>query len=138
MKNTLTIKATFTKEVEVSFPVYFANERHSIIYACYDENTILRTDNESINKVGLPLDYIVSTYEHYATSQEFIALCKEARAHQQKLFIDITWKESMEQNPTMADMTVKDYSREREEEMNMGVREADKAEQMERNAEIED
>ena len=82
--------------------------------------------------------YYKSLFEHDATQKEWIELVKKAKEYQQKHFIDITWKESMEQNPTMADLTVKDYSRERLEEMNMGVREADEAERMELNEQNQD
>jgi len=136
MKNTFKIKVTqkTEKEIEIQFPMYLTS-MFSGCCAIYAENKIYLVDRNSIRKGCQKIENYFSDYPTASTREEFMELFEIAKKEMQQTVIDIIWRESMEQNPAMADMTVKDYSRERLEEMNMGVREADEAERMERNEE---
>jgi hypothetical protein len=138
MKNTLTIqvKKTTIENVEVNFPIYATDG--ATICAMYSNDCNYTATANSMSKGTLDAKFWLGLLPTMTTREAFLAQCKIAKENQQKMYVDITWKESMEQNPTMADMTVKDYSPERLEEMNFDIRESDEAERMERNAEIED
>jgi len=138
MKNTLKIKVTktTTEDMEVSFPIYVTDG--TTICAIYSNDCNYTATPHSMSNGSLDAKFWLGLLPTMTTREAFVAQCKIALENQQKMYVDITWKESMEQNPAMSDMTIKDYSPERLEEMNMGVRDADEAEQMERNAEIED
>ena len=137
----ITITHTTKEEVDLKFPIYrkatssFMCAIYSLedVYMAREEKGIEKADHSLNEKIGFYLDL----FNLESTHDEWIELVKKAKEYQQKHFIDITWRESMEQNPAMADMTIKDYSPERLEEMNMGVREDDEAERMERHEENE-
>lgn len=137
MKTTITIEKRTTTEIEVSFPIYLTS-MYGGSCAIYAEDKIYLVDRNSIRKGCQKIENYFSDYPTASTREEFMALIDIAKKEMQQALIDIVWRESMEQNPAMADMTIKDYSSERLEEMNYDVRDADEAERMERNAEIED
>ena len=138
MKNTLTIKVTktTTEDMEVSFPIYATDG--VTICAIYSNNCVYRACDNEIEKSYSEPKFWLGLLKTITTKEKFLDVCKRAKLHQERLFTDIVWRESMEQNPAMSDMTIKDYSPERLEEMNYDVRDADEAERMELNAEIED
>ena len=138
----ITITHTTKEEVDLKFPIYrkatssFMCAIYSLedVYMARQEKGIEKADHSLNEKIGFYLDL----FNLESTHDEWIELAQKSYRYQQKLLVDLTWRESMEQNPTMADMTIKDYSPERLEEMNMGVRESDEAERMERNEENQD
>lgn len=137
----ITITHTTKEEVDLKFPIYrkatskFMCAIYSLedVYMAREEKGIENADHSLNEKIGFYLDL----FNLESTHDEWIELIQKSNRYQQKLFVDLTWRESMEQNPAMSDMTVKDYSPERLEEMNMGVLESDEAERMERNEENE-
>lgn len=136
MKTTITIEKRTTTEIEVSFPIYLTS-MYGGSCAIYAEDKIYLVDRNSIRKGCQKIENYFSDYPTASTREEFMAQFEIAKKEMQQALIDIVWRESMEQNPAMADMTIKDYTPERLEEMNYDVREQDQAEQMEHNAEIE-
>ena len=138
----ITITHTTKEEVDLKFPIYrkatssFMCAIYSLedVYMARQEKGIEKADHSLNEKIGFYLDL----FNLESTHDEWIELAQKSYRYQQKLLVDLTWRESMEQNPTMADMTIKDYSPERLEEMNMGVRESDEAERMECNEENQD
>jgi len=145
MKNTFKLKTQITTsneiETEITFPIYLKSCATYMI-AIYSPEIVYQVTDDQIlqqtHSLNDELGYWFTRGHVVATQEEFMALVMKAKAYQTQKFTDIVWRESMEQNPAMADMTVKDYSPERLEEMNYDVRDADEAERMERNAEIED
>lgn len=127
---------TTEKEIEAQFPIYLTDG--TTMCAIYSEDCIYDATSTKVEKSGLKPTFWLGLLPTIATQSEWMDMVAKAKEYQRQTFVDIVWHESMEQNPAMADMTVKDYSRERLEEMNMGVRESDQAEQMERNEENQD
>jgi hypothetical protein len=134
MKITITQKTE--KEIEVKLPIYLTS-MYGGSCAIYAEDKIYLVDRNSFRKGCQKIENYFSDYPTKSTREEFMAQIEIAKKEMQQTLIDIVWLESMEQNPAMADMTVKDCSPERLEEMNYDVRDADEAERMERNSEIE-
>jgi hypothetical protein len=138
MKNTVTIqvKKTTIENVEVNFPIYVTDS--TTICAIYSNDCNYTATTNSMSHGTLDAKFWLGLLPKMTTREAFLDQCKIAMKNQQQLFTEITWRESMEQNPAMADMTIKDYSLDQLEEMNYDVRDADESERMERNAEIED
>lgn len=133
MKNTFTLKVTqkTEREIEIQFPIYLTS-MYSGCCAIYAEDKIYLVDRITLRKGCQKIENYFSDYPTASTREEFMELFEIAKKEMQQTVIDIIWRESMEQNPSMSDMVVSDYSRERLEEMHMGVREEEQAGRMER------
>lgn len=131
----LKFQKTTEIEIDAEFPIYLTNNGGTWC-AIYSETEIYSATNTHIEKSGLKPEFWLNLLPVSTTKEDWAEQCAKAKEYQRQMQTDVIMLESMEQNPTMSDMAVKDYSPEREEEINIGVREMEQAEKMERNAEI--